>query len=95
MIVGVLRLDVVLYSPQSLKEKRGLVRKILERCRVRFPVSCAEVGLHDLWQRSEMGFSMVSGDEGTIQSVFTRIEEDVARTGFAEISERQIEIIHY
>jgi uncharacterized protein YlxP (DUF503 family) len=95
MVVGVLRLDLVLYSPGSLKEKRGIVRSILGRCRSRFPVSCAETGLQDLWQRAELGFSMVGLEEAAISRVFDQIEEEIGRSGAAEIGERQAEIIHY
>lgn len=95
MLVGVLRLELILYSPQNLKEKRGIVRKILERCRVRFPVSCAETGLQDLWQRSEIGFAVVHGEEAAVQALFTRIEDEILRTGMAEIGARQVEVLHY
>lgn len=95
MVVGVLRLDLVLFAPQNLKEKRALVKRLLGRCRERFPVSAAETGLHDLWQRTELGFTMVAGDEKTVQAVFGRIEEEIYRLGAAEISERFSEFLHY
>ena len=95
MVVGVLRLELILYSPLNLKEKRGVVRSILGRCRNRFPVSCAETGLHDLWQRVQLGFTMVDVEEGAIASVFGRIEEEIARTGVADVSDRYTEFLHY
>lgn len=95
MVVGVLRLELVLYSPGSLKEKRGVIRRILDRCRVRFPVSCAETGLQDLWQRAELGFALVSHDRDAVLNVFERIEEEVVGFGDAEIGERQTEILQY
>jgi len=95
MNVGVLRLDLILYSPRSLKEKRGVVSSILGRCRSQFPVSAAETGLHDLWQRAELGFAMVDRDEAAIHRVFDRIEEEVVRSATAEIGERHVEILHF
>ena len=95
MVVGVLRVDLILYSPGSLKEKRGLVRSILGRCRSRFPVSCSETGLQDLWQRSELGFAMVGLDEAAIRRVFDRVEEEIVRSGAAEIGERLVEFFHF
>lgn len=95
MVVGVLRLELLLYAPQNLKEKRGIVRRILDRCRARFPVSCTETGLQDLWQRSVLGFALVGQDEATIQRVFGQIEEEIVRIGTAEISSREVEILHY
>jgi len=95
MVVGVLRLELFLHSPQNLKEKRGLVKKVLGRCRERFPVSAAEVGCHDLWQRSEVGFCMVGCDEREIQAVFSHIEDEIDRIGLAEIIDREDEYLHY
>jgi hypothetical protein len=42
-----------------------------------------------------MGFSLVGHDEDTVRSVFNRIEEEVASHGTADISDRQLEILHY
>jgi uncharacterized protein YlxP (DUF503 family) len=95
MVVGVLQLEILLHAPLSLKEKRGLVKRLLGRCRSRFPVSCAEIGSQDLWRRSQLGFSMVHHEEGAIHRVFDRIVDDIEQTGFAEIIERFVEFIHY
>lgn len=95
MVVGVLRLDLLLYSPASLKEKRGIVRSILGRCRNRFPVSCAETGLQDIWQRAELGFAMVGPTENAIRLVFDQVEEEIVSSASAEIGERLVEFFHY
>ncbi len=95
MVVGIMKLELILHAPQNLKEKRGVVKKILGRCRERFPVSAAEVGCQDLWQRSEIGFSMVGNAEPEIQSVFSRIEDEIDRLGLAEVIAREDEYLHY
>ena len=95
MVVGVLRLELILYSPQSLKEKRSIVQKIVGRCRSRFPVSASETGLHDLWQRSLIGFAMVAQDESTIHTVFLRIQDEIARIGLAEVGDVHQEYLHF
>jgi len=95
MVVGVMQLEILLHAPLSLKEKRGQVKKILGRCRARFPVSCAETGNHELWQRSHLGFAMVHHDEGAVHSIFDKVVDEVEQTGFAEIIDRFVEFIHY
>lgn len=95
MLVGILRLELLLHAPLSLKEKRGMIRKILGRCRERFPVSGAETGAQDLWQRSQLGFAMVHHDQGALHSVFDRIVDEIEGTGFAEVVDRFVEFIHY
>lgn len=95
MIVGVLRLDLQLLGPGSLKAKRSIVQRLLARCRHRFPVSAAETGLHDLWQRAEFGFSLVSTDRRLIERVFDEIEAEIEADGQAQIVERLVEIFSY
>lgn len=95
MVVGVLRLELVLHAPLSLKEKRGTVQKLLGRCRQRFPVSAAETGALDLWQRCELGFTMVSNDRNLIRSVFAQIEAELERSGEAEITASDTDLLDY
>ena len=95
MVVGVLRLDLLLHAPQNLKEKRAVVKRLLARAREHFPVSAAETGEHELWQRTELGFALVADEEGRIQALFERLEEDLQRQGDAEVSERFSEFLHY
>lgn len=94
MVVGVLRMTLLLHAPQNLKEKRGLVRKILHRCRNRYPLSGAETDFQDLWQKAELGFAMVSNDEKLIDPVFQRVLEDVSASGLAEVLQDEVEYFH-
>jgi len=95
MVVGVLRLDLVLHAPLSLKEKRGQVKKLVAKLRNRYPISCAETGSHELWQRTELSIAMVAMTEAEIQRVFNRIEDDLQKDGLAELVERDCEVLHY
>lgn len=95
MVVGVLRLELALHDSSSLKEKRSVIRKILGRCRNRFPISCAETGLQDYRQSSQLGFSVVAGSDASAHTVFERIEEEIESIGMADIVDRFVEFLHY
>jgi len=95
MVVGVLSLDLHFHVPQSLKQKRGLVKKLQARIRNRFPVSCAETGCHDLWQRCTLGVAMVAMSEAEIHRVFEQIETELESSGLAELGASQSELLHY
>lgn len=90
-----LRLQLFLPTPQSLKEKRAIVRKLTGRCRARFPVSAAEVDHQDLWQRATLGFAMVDQAEREIDPCFSRIEQEILSSGLAEITASDREFLHY
>lgn len=95
MVVGVLRLELVVPGTTSLKEKRSVVKKILGRCRSRFPVSCAETGLQDYKQSAQLGFAVVVASEGPAHVLFERIEQEIEQIGLADIVDRFIEFLHY
>jgi len=95
MVVGIMRLDLHLHAPQNLKEKRSVVKRIIGRCRERFPVSAAEVGSQDLWQRAEVGFCMVATSEDDIQTVFSHIEDEIERLALADVLDQDTEFLHY
>jgi uncharacterized protein YlxP (DUF503 family) len=67
MIVGVAALEIQIHGSNSLKEKRGVVQSICRRLRNRFPVSVAEVGGQDLWQRALLGVTAIGSDAGRSQ----------------------------
>jgi uncharacterized protein len=69
-------IEVKLHLPQvrSLKEKRGVVRPLVEGCRHRFKVAAAEVGQQDRWQAAELGFCTVGPSEGHVGQVLDAVE---------------------
>ncbi len=95
MVIGILQLDLRLHGPQNLKQKRGVLQKLLARCRNRFPVSCAEVGSQDLWQRTLLGFAVVSSSEQVAAPILARLEEDVLVSGDVDLISAETEFIHY
>ena len=95
MVIGVLQIDLRLHAPQSLKQKRGMIRKILTRCRNRFPASCAEIGHQDLWQRSLLGFAVINTSEQVVAPILTRIEDEVLVSGELDLVNAETEFIHY
>lgn len=94
MVVGVLRVTLHLEAVQSLKEKRGIVQRLLSRCRNRFPVSAAEVGDQDLWRSAVLGFAMISSSEAVIAAHLGHIEDEIESSGLVEIVAAEVEYIH-
>ncbi|MDP2858363.1 MAG: DUF503 domain-containing protein [Bacillota bacterium] len=78
LFVGVLRAEIVIPGSASLKDKRRVLRSLIERVRGRFGVSCAELGAQDLWQRSVVGVACISGSSAealeTVENVLSWME---------------------
>jgi len=77
--VFVLSLSIDLHLPEvrSLKAKRSIVRPLVEGARRRFGVAAAEVDFQDQWQRTVLGFAVVSGREGHAVEVIDEVERFV------------------
>jgi uncharacterized protein YlxP (DUF503 family) len=77
MHVACLTLELHLPDVHSLKEKRAVLRPILEGVRRRFAVAVAEVDHQDRWQRATVGMAAVSGSAGHAQEVLDAAERFV------------------
>ena len=93
MVIGVCKLDLRIPENHSLKEKRHVLRKLIDRVRTRFNVAIAEVGDNDLWQRAEMGFCTVGNDRRHINSSLDKIVYFIEQMNLVEMVRTEIEII--
>jgi len=79
MVVGTLEIHIRMDGCRSLKDKRRVLRPLIERLRRDFHVAVAEVGDNDLWNVATIGVSCVASDRThagkIIQSVTTAIDE--------------------
>lgn len=55
-------IEIRVPASQSLKDRRQVVRALLDGARRRFEVSAAEVGGQDTWQLATLGFAVVASD---------------------------------
>ena len=74
MHVAVVQLELHIPTSRSLKEKRAVLRPIVEGIRHRFQISVAEVGYQDKWQRALIGMAVVSDSYGHAVEVVDNVE---------------------
>jgi uncharacterized protein YlxP (DUF503 family) len=94
MIVGTGLITLRLHDCRSLKGKRKVVKSMISRLRNNFNMSVAEVGSNDIYQKAEIGFSLVGNDSSLINSKIDKIFNMAEELGLAEIIETEMEIIH-
>lgn len=73
MIYGVLRVDIRILGSNSLKDKRSVVRKQIEKVRHAFQISANEVGDHDLLGNAVIGFTMAGSNKIEIEKVLNHV----------------------
>ena len=78
MIVGISVFELHLPVSRSLKDKRRVVKSLIERVHQRFRVSIAETEFHDLHQRAEIAMAVVvSGGESEMEKLMEEVRNIV------------------
>jgi uncharacterized protein YlxP (DUF503 family) len=95
MFIGVGRYELFIPGSVSLKDKRHVLRSVLDSVRKRFNVSIAEVEYQDLWQRAALGVSCVAESMGHCRKVLQEVEKAIGRAAIdgAEIVERSVDFV--
>jgi uncharacterized protein len=93
LIIGVLTLELHLGEANSLKDKRRIIKSLIDRIKNRYNVSVAEVGEQDLWQRSTVGISMVSCEQAHVHKVLASVIKFVEAQNTVLITNFQTELL--
>lgn len=75
MFAAAIRVEFLIPEARSLKAKRKVLVPLIKSVRTKFPVGVAEVDFADMWQRSAIGISFVSGDASQMERVIRAVEE--------------------
>ncbi|WP_434617185.1 DUF503 domain-containing protein [Arthrobacter sp. A5] len=78
MWIGWIEFDILLGETYSLKQKRSVLRPLVNELRRRFELSAAETGCQDLLRRAQIGIAMVTGDRAHLVEVLDAAERLVA-----------------
>lgn len=93
MVTVSVLLTLRLEGVRSLKDKRAIVRSLVERLRTRQRVAAAEVGRQDDLRRAEIGFATVSGDLTTarrhVEQTRRFVEQELI--GRAEVIDAEVD----
>jgi uncharacterized protein len=74
MIVGISVFELHLPASRSLKDKRRVVKSLIEKLYQRYRVSIAETDFHDLHQRAEIALAAVTaGGESEMEHLMDEV----------------------
>lgn len=93
MIIGRCLIRLRLFSPNSLKEKRRILKSLIERLKSRYNISIAEVGENDSWQIAEIGIAAVANKSVFADEVINKIVHFIDNFDSVEIIDIDIEMI--
>jgi len=93
VIVAVLQVDLSIPKARTLKEKRQVVKSILDRTRQKFNVSASEIEDQDLLQRARLAFSTVSNDGAHARGRLDTLLDALRHHPSATLIDFQLEIL--
>ncbi len=95
MFVGIARYELLLLTgPQSLKEKRSVVRRLRDRLR-NLQISAAEVDAQDIWGRTVLGVACVGSDQSVARTQLDDAEKLLASFPEVELINQEVEVMPY
>ena len=93
VVIGTLQLEIRFSEPQSLKEKRMLLKSLVTRIRSQFNVSIAEVDGMDLWQASVLAIACVGKEQKHVNQTLDYVANFVSESRDLEITRQQLEFL--
>ena len=90
---GIVKINIP-YS-RSLKDKRKIVKSIINSLQNRYNISISEVSSQDNVTVGEIGFSMVSSDKNYINSLFDKILSFINENYDIVVLNEEYEIMKY
>lgn len=75
MVIGSLEVRLLVRESRTLKDKRQVVRSVLDRMRNAFNVAAAEVDTHDDVKVATLAFAAVGFENAAVQGVLQKITD--------------------
>lgn len=92
MRVGTCLVHLHVTNSLSLKDKRQVIKSLIDRLRRSFNVSVAEVGATDKWQEAELALACVSNSSKRANQVLTQAADWIERNPNVEVVEIEMHL---
>ena len=93
MHIGSLTVTLYLHAANSLKDKRSVVKSVVETMRRKFNVSVAEIGDLDKWRKATIGIACVANDIKYLNGQMDKIVEALESNPAVEVGEVDLELL--
>ena len=93
MHIGTLTVVLYLHAAESLKDKRQVVKSLIETTRQKFNISIAEVDDLDKWRKATLGIAFVSNDKAYVNRVLDKVVNTLESNPAVEVGEVELELL--
>lgn len=95
MFIGVLKVSLYLSEPQSLKDKRRIIKSLTEKLKNKFNLAVAETGNLDSWNSCELGIVCISNEAAHSDRMIASAISFIESQGTVELTDIETEIIPF
>ena len=92
MHIGTLTIVVHLRDAASLKDKRQIIKSLIETARQKFNVSIAEIDDLDMWRRATIGVACVANDIRHVNRVLDTLLDTLDGNPCIDVGEVEMDI---
>lgn len=92
MVIGLCTIELLIGEACSLKDKRRILKSMMDRVKAHHNVSIAEIDQHDIWQRSTMAFACVANERKHAFRVLNSVVKFFEKQGNSQVLDYQIEM---
>ena len=93
MVVGILTVALAIPGANSLKDKRQVLRSLLDNTRNKFGVSIAEVADNDTWRRATIGVACVSNDRAMANRILDKVADYMESNPMVSVISVELEFV--
>lgn len=91
MVIGLLRLEIRLPLANSLKDKRSVLKRLLNHLRRTYNVSVAELDHQDIWRSAQIGIVSMFNERTPVEQTLNKCARDVVCTDGIEVIDQFVE----
>lgn len=96
--IGIALFSLVLFDSFSLKDRRHVVRSLVDRMKKHYNISIADLGPDGLWGRADIAVSCIGSSHRETEQRLTQVRsfmENVEANGEFEIASARQEVFSY
>jgi len=92
-VVGILSITVSVPGSDSLKDKRHVIKSILDTARNKFNISAAEVDHLDSHRTAGLAFACVSNEAAFVTKVLNKVIDHTESNPLCEVIDTHMEMV--
>jgi len=93
MHLGTLTIVLYLHDTESLKDKRQIIKSLVETTRRKFNISIAEVDDLDKWRRATIGVACVANESAHVNRVLDKVLDTIESNPAVDVGEVELEML--